>query len=146
MQNPFSKRNKPYWQKRPFDYIAFWQSLGFLMLICLIWLHEALDLTAIIFGTSDDEFNFMGASLLTAFAITVAFITIAHTYVQQRKTLKGFITICAYCKRVQIAQDAWSQIDEFIEGKSHIIFSHGVCPECLEHLMEQMPETPEQAE
>ncbi|NCC51188.1 MAG: hypothetical protein EOM20_08230 [Spartobacteria bacterium] len=135
MKTSFKKYRRPYWRKRPFEYIALWQSLSFFLLICLIWVHETFDLTAIFFGTEETAFNYMGASILTAFVITVGFITIAHTYLQQRKTMEGFITICSYCKKVQINQAVWEQIDEFIEDKSLITFSHGICPECLENCL-----------
>jgi len=127
----FKKHRNPYWKKRPFEYIALWQALGFVLLICLIWVHETFDMAALFFGTESTTFDYMGASILTAFVITVGFITIAHTYLQQHRTLQGFITICAYCKKVQINQEMWEQIDAFIEDKSQVTFSHGICPDCL---------------
>jgi hypothetical protein len=46
--------------------------------------------------------------------------------------LKGFIPICAYCKRIRQEQGAWQQIEGFIQEHSQALFSHTICPECTE--------------
>jgi PAS domain S-box-containing protein len=50
------------------------------------------------------------------------------------KTLKGFIPICAKCKKVRDDQGYWSQIEKYISEHSDALISHGICPECAEVL------------
>ena len=50
------------------------------------------------------------------------------------KTLKGFIPICASCKRVRDDAGFWEQIEVYIRDRSEAEFSHGICPECMEKL------------
>jgi CHASE1-domain containing sensor protein len=46
------------------------------------------------------------------------------------KTLKGFIPICASCKKIRDDQGYWNQIESYIQAHSNATFSHGLCPEC----------------
>jgi Protein of unknown function (DUF3365) len=50
------------------------------------------------------------------------------------KTLKGFIPICAKCKKIRDDSGFWEQLESYIESHSDALFSHGVCPECTEEL------------
>ena len=54
------------------------------------------------------------------------------------RTLSGLLPICAYCKRVRDDHDYWKQIEHYLSDHSDAMFSHGICPECLE---EQLPRT-----
>jgi hypothetical protein len=51
--------------------------------------------------------------------------------------LRGLISICAGCKRIQRDDKAWEQLERFIEAHSHAMFSHGLCPECVGELYPQ---------
>ena len=52
------------------------------------------------------------------------------------KTLSGFITICANCKKIQKEDSnpeilqSWQQIESYISNNSEVQFSHDICPEC----------------
>ncbi len=46
------------------------------------------------------------------------------------KTLKGLLPICAKCKKIRDDKGYWSQIEGYIETHSDALFSHGMCPEC----------------
>lgn len=50
------------------------------------------------------------------------------------KTLKGLIPICSVCKKIRDDQGYWSLIESYIETHSNAAFSHGMCPECSDHL------------
>lgn len=45
--------------------------------------------------------------------------------------LRGFIPICAYCKKIRQEQGLWQQIEAYISAHSHALFSHTICPECM---------------
>lgn len=48
------------------------------------------------------------------------------------KTLKGLIPICAQCKKIRDDQGFWNQVEVYVEQRSDASFTHGLCPACLE--------------
>ncbi|MBF0528809.1 MAG: response regulator [Deltaproteobacteria bacterium] len=50
------------------------------------------------------------------------------------KTLRGFIAICASCKKIRNDQGFWQQMEQYVEENSEVLFSHGICPECARRL------------
>jgi hypothetical protein len=57
-----------------------------------------------------------------------------QTAINEVRTLKGFIPICASCKKVRTDEGYWEQIEKYIKDRSDAEFSHGICPECAEVL------------
>jgi PAS domain-containing protein len=51
--------------------------------------------------------------------------------------LRGLLSICAACKRIQRDDQAWEELERFIESHSHAMFSHGLCPDCVSELYPQ---------
>jgi PAS domain S-box-containing protein len=52
------------------------------------------------------------------------------------KTLKGFVPICAWCKKVRNDKGFWDQVESYVERHTGATFSHGICPECSARLSE----------
>jgi PAS domain-containing protein len=50
------------------------------------------------------------------------------------KTLRGFIPICASCKKIRDDEGYWTQVETYISEHSNAEFSHGICPECMGRL------------
>lgn len=50
------------------------------------------------------------------------------------KTLRGFLPICANCKKIRDDSGYWNRIEAYIEDHSDAQFSHGICPECAKKL------------
>lgn len=50
------------------------------------------------------------------------------------KTLRGFIPICASCKKVRDDKGYWTQVEAYVSEHSLAEFSHAICPECAERL------------
>ena len=46
------------------------------------------------------------------------------------KVLRGFIPICANCKRVRTDTGDWQRLEEYIQDRSEAEFSHGICQVC----------------
>jgi PAS domain S-box-containing protein len=46
------------------------------------------------------------------------------------KTLRGLLPICAHCKKIRDDRGYWRQVESYIEERSLAEFSHGICPEC----------------
>lgn len=53
------------------------------------------------------------------------------------KTLKGLIPICAKCKKIRDDKGYWNQIEMYISQHSEALFSHGLCPDCLAELYKE---------
>lgn len=47
------------------------------------------------------------------------------------KTLRGIIPICAHCKQIRDDEGMWKRIEEYIHAHSEARFSHGICPDCV---------------
>jgi PAS domain-containing protein len=50
------------------------------------------------------------------------------------KTLRGFLPICASCKKIRDDKGYWNQIESYIRDHSEAEFSHGICPGCAKEL------------
>lgn len=56
---------------------------------------------------------------------------------KQVKQLRGLLPICMYCKRIRKDEDYWQQVETYVSENSEAEFSHGICPECYEKLLEE---------
>lgn len=59
------------------------------------------------------------------------------------KTLRGFIPICASCKKIRDDRGFWNRVETYIQKHSEATFSHGICPECAQKLYPDYHATPE---
>jgi hypothetical protein len=50
------------------------------------------------------------------------------------KILRGFLPICASCKKIRNDEGYWTQIEAYIHDHSEATFSHGICPACMRKL------------
>lgn len=50
------------------------------------------------------------------------------------KTLKGIVPICASCKKIRDDKGFWNQLEVYIQEHSEAEFSHGICPDCVKKL------------
>lgn len=57
---------------------------------------------------------------------------------KQVRHLEGIIPICMYCKKIRNDENSWQQMEQYISAHSEALFSHGVCPSCLDDIL---PET-----
>ena len=48
------------------------------------------------------------------------------------KTLSGLLPICSHCKKVRDDKGYWHGVELYVSSRTDAIFSHGVCPDCLE--------------
>jgi len=54
------------------------------------------------------------------------------------KTLRGIIPICAYCKKIRDDKGAWDIIEAYICERTDAEFSHGICPDCHKKVMKEL--------
>ncbi|MFZ4439301.1 MAG: response regulator transcription factor [Syntrophales bacterium] len=52
----------------------------------------------------------------------------------QIKTLRGIIPICASCKKIRDDQGYWNQVEVYVREHTEAKFSHGICPDCMTKL------------
>jgi len=48
------------------------------------------------------------------------------------RTLSGLLPICAWCKKVRDDKGYWERIESYFETHSHMQFTHGICPDCVQ--------------
>lgn len=54
--------------------------------------------------------------------------------IAQVHTLSGLLPICAGCKKIRDETGRWLTIEAYVEGRSTVQFSHGICPDCVARL------------
>ena len=54
------------------------------------------------------------------------------------KRLEGLLSICMQCKKIRTESNDWHQLERYIGEHSDTIFSHGLCPECLDKEMKKL--------
>lgn len=55
-----------------------------------------------------------------------------RTALDQIKTLRGLLPICAWCKKIRDDDGYWKRLETYFRAHAEVEFSHGICPECLE--------------
>jgi len=50
------------------------------------------------------------------------------------KTLSGLLPICSNCKKIRDDGGYWHEVESYISKYSNTVFSHGICPDCMEVL------------
>lgn len=63
--------------------------------------------------------------------------------VEQVKTLRGIVPICASCKNVRDDQGYWSRVESYVRDHTEAEFSHAVCPDCMKKLYPRFVENDE---
>ena len=59
---------------------------------------------------------------------------------EEVRMLRGFLPICASCKRIRDYQGSWTMIEKYISEHSEAEFSHGLCPDCTKRLFPHLPQ------
>ena len=122
--------------KDPFAYIGFWQFLTFIMLILVVWVNEVRDMPALLFNTDPQDINIFRGCVLTSAVLVAAIVAIGNTYIQQKRVLNSLISVCSNCNKVRVNQNQWKQMEEYISDNSLLTFTHGLCPDCMEKVMQ----------
>jgi sigma-B regulation protein RsbU (phosphoserine phosphatase) len=53
------------------------------------------------------------------------------------RQLKGYITMCVYCRKIRDDDDDWEPVETYIEKETRSEFTHGSCPACTEKAMQR---------
>jgi hypothetical protein len=49
---------------------------------------------------------------------------------EEIKTIRGMIPICAWCKKIRTDAGPWEQMEYYLSKRLDATFTHGVCPQC----------------
>lgn len=60
-----------------------------------------------------------------------------QTALREVRTLREFLPMCAYCKRIRDDENYWQAVDAYIAAHTNTRFSHGICPSCYERLLNE---------
>jgi CheY-like chemotaxis protein len=52
------------------------------------------------------------------------------------KQLQGILPICSYCKKVRNDEKYWQRVEDYVSEHSDAAFSHSICPECWETILQ----------
>jgi DNA-binding response OmpR family regulator len=52
------------------------------------------------------------------------------------KQLQGLLPMCSYCKKIRDDSNYWQQVETYLCQHSAARFSHGICPDCWEHVVQ----------
>lgn len=111
--------------------IIFVETLGFALMVIVIWAEELFDIPHYLFGAQKTPINLTEAvfdsTILFILAIAVLYTT--FRLLKRIRHLEGLVHVCSFCKKIQVDDD-WYQIEDYISTHSAALFSHTVCPTC----------------
>jgi len=89
-------------------------------------------------GDFSEAFNNMIVSLDNNEKMLKNKINELEQALSHNKNLEGILPICSHCKKIRLEgadskkQESWVTMERYISEKTHAMFSHSICPECLE--------------
>jgi CheY-like chemotaxis protein len=95
---------------------------------------EALDSGADDFVTKPVERDVLAARLRVAERILGLHVHVAR--------LEGLLAICSYCKRIRKDDGGWTPVESYIQTRSDLKFSHGVCEACMTRVYPELGARP----
>jgi hypothetical protein len=124
--------------------------------LALFALEHAFPEWVVPFATQADQTLDLGTGLLVCLMgiVVVASIVVGEHFREQDRltdlnarlqqsleevrTLRGLLPICAWCKKVRDDRGLWRQIEEYVTAHSEAAFTHGVCPDCFERSQREL--------
>jgi len=76
----------------------------------------------------------VGLRMLEIQAVLAIKIQELRLALDQVKTLRGIVPICASCKKIRDDKGYWSQVEVYVRDHTEADFSHGICPDCMTKL------------
>ncbi len=113
--------------------LFFYQVVAHGLPLFLIVGDEIFDVPHRVFNAPATPINWHETFIEGVYVLVLASFSL---YLSQRllkriKYLEGFLTICAFCKKIHVGED-WIPIENYIHAHSAAEFSHGFCPACVE--------------
>jgi hypothetical protein len=111
------------------------ESVGFLLIVAIIWMDELFDLPHLMFGTAPTPVQWSEGVLesLLTLAVGATVVTISYRAFRRIEYLESLIVMCAWCRRVRSAGE-WLRVEEFLERQHQSRTSHGICEGCAKNI------------
>ena len=55
-----------------------------------------------------------------------------QTALAEVKTLQEILPICSFCRKVRDDENYWDTVENYVSAHTSTLFSHSICPTCLE--------------
>jgi PAS domain S-box-containing protein len=55
-----------------------------------------------------------------------------QTALAEVNTLRDILPICSYCRKIRDDGNFWHNVEDYISQHTTSLFSHGICPSCME--------------
>jgi hypothetical protein len=110
-----------------------YETLGFVLIIILLWLDEILDFPHYLLGAPATPINWQESLLESSatFLLGIYVIYMSYRMLRKMKYLEGFLPVCSFCKKIRIDNE-WIQLEQYISAHSDAVFSHSLCPDCMQ--------------
>ncbi|MBN1294919.1 MAG: hypothetical protein JXB48_23990 [Candidatus Latescibacteria bacterium] len=111
--------------------ILFYEIIGFVSVILILWIDELFDIPHVLFGVDQTPVN-LTESLFESVCVLIlgiSILRITYRYLKMIKYLEGFLPVCSYCKRIRFRNE-WIPIEVYITDHTDAVFTHGFCPDC----------------
>ena len=108
------------------------EASGFLFLIMMSWLTEALRIPHYLFGEPFAP-DWRRAMLRTVVVLAIwAWVHLLTWRLLKRlHYLEEFLRVCSWCRKVE-HDGEWMPMETYFKSKFSTKTSHGMCPECLQ--------------
>lgn len=121
-------------------HILLLEAAGFFLLTIAIWFNEIFNLPHRLFGAPTSPTRYEEAIFESMFVLLLGLIVVATTkrYMKRISQLEKLLPICSFCKKIRKKdadpekQESWQPVELYIGEQTGALFSHGLCPECLE--------------
>lgn len=76
----------------------------------------------------------VGRRMLTLQASLAEKVRALQQALDEVRTLRGIVPMCANCKKIRDDKGYWNQVEVYVREHTDAQISHGICPECARKL------------
>jgi hypothetical protein len=118
--------------------LALLESLGFALVVAVIWADELLDLPHYLFGATVTPLRLSEAVFESGVVSILGLVVVTLSLRMARRVayFESLVVLCAWCRRVY-HQGQWTSLESFLHA-TQARTSHGICPQC-ESTLEEGP-------
>lgn len=74
---------------------------------------------------------------IVAIVGTARDITRRHLAEMEIERLRGYLPICAACKKIRNDLGYWEEVEHYVTEHSDAMFTHSICPDCAAELIKE---------
>jgi len=116
--------------------VVLWQGLCILMAVGFIWSCVAFEWPCRYLAFSRSETRWAQAGFLSAGLLTLGCLILLPVFRHWKQHRGRPVTVCSYCRKVHARDNDWEHFEVFFSTRRLAQFSHGVCPECGDRVMQ----------